>query len=114
MEEKGFYPEEIVENPFPGEDTLLAIVESQSPGIFSPTTTKEKAFPKKRTAVELLSTVLNTRSRKVLGEFELTQTGGFKVGNFEEGISGDLRITPNGLTARDIAGLTTFAIDGTD
>jgi len=28
-------------------------------------------------------------------------------------VSGDLRITPNGLTARDIAGITTFAIDGT-
>jgi len=28
-------------------------------------------------------------------------------------VSGDLRISPNGITARDSAGLTTFSIDGT-
>jgi len=72
---------------------------------------KDKTLPKKRSAVELLSTALNTRSRKVLQEFELQQSGGFQIGKFEEGISGDVRITPNGLTGRNIAGLVTFALD---
>ena len=111
---KIFHPTEIQETPFPGEPEPVALAGQPSPaGTFSPTQTKEKTFPRKRTAVELLSTALNTRSRKILEEFELQQSGGLKIGDFKEGISGDLRITPNGLTARNIAGLTTFAIDGT-
>jgi len=114
---KDVYELEVVQdNPFPGEilERPDQISSGGSEGNYTQATTREKSFPKKRSAVELLSTSLNTRSRKVLQEFELTQSGGFQIGNFEEGISGDLRITPNGLTARDIAGLTTFALDGTD
>lgn len=115
MDDKVYTPEIIVENPFPGQDMPVVFAPTASPaGTYTPTTTKEKSFPKKRTAVELLSTALNTRSRKILEEFELVQSGGIKVGNFEDGISGDLRITPNGITARDVAGIITFAIDGTD
>ena len=111
---KIFHPTEIQEIPFPGEPELVALPGQPNPaGTFSPTTSKDKTFPKKRTAVELLSTALNTKSRKILEEFELQQSGGLKIGDFKSGISGDLRLTPNGITARDIAGLTTFAIDGT-
>lgn len=108
-----YEPEIAQENPFPGE-TLIADTQGKSStsGNLTPITSKEKTFPKKRTAVELLSTALNTRSRKILEEFELQQSGGLKIGDFKEGLSGDVRITPNGITARNIAGLTTFAIDG--
>lgn len=114
--DKVYTPEVIQENPFPGELVELPTNQSDSVagGNFKPTTTKTANFPRKRTAVELLSTALNTRSRKILQEFQLEQSGGFQVGNFQEGLTGDLRLTPNGITARDIAGLTTFAIDGTD
>src|SRR3990167_9771878 len=112
--DKNYTPEVIEENPFPGD---LPIVDTQTQssagGNYSSVATNVKPFPTKKTAVELLSTALNSRSRKVLQEFTLQQSGGFQVGDFKEGISGDLRITPNGLTARDIAGITTFAIDGT-
>lgn len=113
MDDKVYTPEIVPETPFPGEPAVDMPTQTQPAGTFVPTTTKPKAFPVKRTAVELLSTALNTRSRKILEEFELQQSGGLKVGDFKTGISGDLRITPNGLTARDKAGLTTFAIDGT-
>jgi len=113
VKERVYSPEVIVEQPFPGEPEPAVLANQPNPaGTFSPTTTKEKPFKQQRIAVELLSTALNTRSKKVLQEFELQDTGGFKVGTFKSGISGDLRITPNGLTARNIAGLTTFAIDG--
>jgi len=111
--DKIYRPEEILDVPFPGEPEPVSLPGQTNPaGTFGLTTTKPKSFPTKKIAVELLSTALNTRSKKVLQEFELQDTGGFKVGTFKSGISGDLRITPNGLTARDIAGLTTFAIDG--
>src|SRR3990167_3748314 len=113
MADKNYEPEIAQENPFPGEPEPVASLGQPNPaGTFAPSVSKEKTFPRKRTAVELLSTALNTRSRKILEEFELQQSGGLKIGDFKSGISGDLRITPNGLTARNIAGLTTFAIDG--
>ena len=112
-EDKNYEPEVVSETPFPGEPIVSDTQrESSSGGNYAPTTTKEKPFKQKRIAVELLSTALNTRSKKILQEFDLQDTGGFRVGDFKQGISGDLRITPNGLTARNIAGLTTFAIDG--
>ena len=112
--DKNFEPTTEQETPFPGEPEILA-TESQSStgGNYSPASTKEKSMPVKRLAYELMSTAMNTRSRKVLQEFTLQQSGGFKIGNYEDGVTGDLRLTPNGITARDIAGLTTFAIDGT-
>jgi hypothetical protein len=114
MDDKVFTPEVIQENPFPQEPEVSALPSEKNPtGTFNPTTSKEPTFPKKRTAVELLSTVMNTRSRQILQEFELSQSGGIKIGDFKSGISGDVRLTPNGITARDIAGITTFAIDGT-
>lgn len=111
-----YEPEVIQEQPFPS-DTVQSVgsyPESSSGDTYYQNSSKEKSFPRKRSAVELLSTALNTRSKKILQEFELEQSGGLKVGNFESGITGDLKITPNGLTARDEAGITTFAIDGTD
>ena len=112
-EEKIYTPEVIEETPFPDEPTILDTQNQPSiGGNFAPTVSKEKTFPKKKIAVELLSTALNTRSRKILQEFKLEQSGGLQIGNFKEGISGDMRLTPNGQTARNKSGITTFAIDG--
>jgi len=109
-----FYPEVIQETPFPSHDPVVSTqVSSETGGTYSPTTTNEKVVPAKRIAVELLSQALNTRSLKILQEFELTQSGGIVIGDYKEGLTGDLRITPNGLVARDTAGVNTFSIDGT-
>lgn len=113
-EEKVYTPEVVDEVPFPTEqEQILSVSDSESGGTYSPAKTQPTPFKQKVVSHETLAQSLNTRSRKVLQEFDLIQSGGFKVGDFKEGISGDLRITPNGLTARDIAGNTTFAIDGT-
>jgi len=114
MDDKTYHQEIVQDNPFPGEPLLVPLTSQANPaGTFSPSVSKDKTFPIKRTAVELLSTALNTRSRKILEKFDLVQSGAIQIGNFKEGLTGDLRLTPNGITARDIAGLTTFAIDGT-
>lgn len=114
MAKKLYEPEIIQENPFPTEPQLVPFAGQRNPkGTFTPKVSKDKAFPTRRTAIELLSTALNTRSKRILQEFQLQDSGGLKVGDFKQGASGDLRITPNGITARDIAGITTFAIDAT-
>ncbi len=113
-DEKVYVPEVIVENPYPSGAEVSPTTQTSQGGtadILAPTNTTDKVFPIKRRAVELLSNALNTRSRKILQEFELAQSGGIQIGNFQEGITGDLRLTPNGMTGRDIAGNTTFDID---
>lgn len=112
-EEKVYEPEVIAENPFPGGDNVVPITQAPSPGTFTPTTTKPTFIPKKKVALELLSTALNTRTKKILQEFEFTPSGALQIGKFEDGVSGDLRISPNGILGRDLAGLTTFGIDAT-
>lgn len=109
-----FTPKVVEENPFPQEGVSDA-TSTQSTGgqVFRPETTKEQTFPTKRVAVELLSVALNTKSKKVLQEFELVQSGGFQIGKYENGVSGDVRITPNGITGRDQSGNTTFGVDAT-
>jgi hypothetical protein len=112
-DEKVYTPEIIEDNPFPNEESQSVIVqESSSKGNYTPATTKPTSFPTRKIAVELIGQALNTRSKKILQEFELQQSGGFKIGDYQSGESGDIRITPNGLTARNKAGLNTFVIDG--
>lgn len=112
MADKNYEPEVVQDNPFPGEVVQSVSSETQgSDGNFAPTVMKEKNLPKKRTAVELLSTALNTRSKKILQEFQLEQSGGIQIGNFQDGETGDVRITPNGLTGRNNSGIVTFGLD---
>ena len=111
---KIYYPAVIDENPFPtteGEQDFGSIQQT-SKGEYSSQTIKPKTFPTKRIAYEVLGSALNTRSRRILAEFEFTQSGALQIGKYENGVSGDIRISPNGLVGRDSAGLTTFAIDG--
>ena len=113
-DEKTFYPEVIQENPFPGDPLLPGIPQPKAPaGTYTPKADAEGRFPTRKIAVELLGQALNTKSKKILQEFQFTPSGAIQVGDYKKGDSGDLRISPNGITARDIAGLTTFAIDGT-
>ena len=114
MTEKIYTPEVIQENPFPGDPLLPRIPQPKSPaGTYTPKADAEGRFPTRKIAVELLGQALNTKSKKILQEFQFTPSGAIQVGDYKKGVTGDLRISPNGITARDIAGLTTFAIDGT-
>lgn len=110
---KIFKAEETQDAPFPGQDGEAIVGAPSGQGqVYTPTVTKDKGFPKKRTAVELLSTSLNTKSKKIMAEFEFTESGALQIGKYENGVSGDVRISPNGMTARNQSGNTTFALDG--
>ena len=111
---KAYQPLEISDTPFPveGGEPPAAATLAAGQDAYTPKTIQDKAFPVKRVAVELLSTALNTRSKKILQEFQFTESGALQVGKYEDGVSGDIRISPAGITARDSAGITTFALDG--
>lgn len=80
----------------------------------TPSTNVDKSFPEKDVARETIGSALNTKTKKILGDFSFGQVGAISIGVYENGVSGDIRITPNGITARNINGTTTFSIDGSD
>lgn len=113
-EEKVYSPEIIQENPFPGETSEVIGKSSSKPSagkVYSPAVTSENTVRRKRVAVELLSRALNTNSKKVLQEFQLQESGGFKIGNYKKGKTGEVSMTPNGMTAKDTAGVLTFVLN---
>jgi len=117
MSEDTLYSPEIIPAvPFPDtqEATTQASGGTTDKSIVSPTKTPVNVkFPVKQVAAELLSTALNTKTKQILGEFTFGVIGAISIGAYVSGESGDVRITPNGITARDINGNTTFSIDGT-
>jgi len=113
MSDKVYTPEVIQENPFPNEADIFPTPPKSDPAnTYSPKTTTDKPFKKKVIAQETIAQSLNTKSRKILGQYEFTQQGAIKVGDYQEGISGEVKISPDGIIAKDKAGLTTFALDG--
>jgi hypothetical protein len=113
-EDKVYYPETILSTPIPEtttEETTASGVPS-SATVSSPVSVAVQ-FPPRKVARELLSSALNTRSKKILGDFSFGVLGAISIGEYEFGVSGDVRITPNGITARNVNGDTTFSLDGT-
>lgn len=113
-DEKVFTNEVIEETPFPGGDVASVPTSERPPaGTFQNKVAKEKSFPTQRIAVELLSTSLNTKTKKIIKEFQFTPSGAIQIGDYKSGETGDLRLSPEGIVARNKAGLQTFALDGT-
>jgi hypothetical protein len=112
---KVYHNETIVDTPIPTEGPATAEATSGKSGgeeIVRNTTIREKDFPERKVAYEVLSSALNTKSKKILAEFEFTPSGALQIGKYEPGVSGDVRISPNGITARNDNGDTTFSLDG--
>ena len=114
IEEKILSPQTIEDTPFPQEVAITdyGVTQSSNGGVSETSKIKNQSPPYKRVATELLGSALNTKSRKILAEFEFTESGALQIGKYEPGVSGDVRLTPNGITARDLSGITTFALDG--
>jgi len=110
---KVYKPKTIKDSPFP-QESEAGLETSKEKGVtYGPSTIKDQPFPTPVTASNLVSSALNTKSKKILGEFSFAFKGAFQVGKYKEGVSGDLRISPDGITARNLSGETTFALDGT-
>ena len=114
-DEKVFKPTEIEDTPLPDqiEGENFSETQKTSNQTFGQRKIKDQRFPVKKIATELLSSSLNTKTKKILAEFQFTESGALQIGKFLVDVSGDLRITPNGITARDKKGDITFALDAT-
>ena len=109
---KIYTPEVIQDSPFPQEAGAEQTTTEGSGATLSPTETKDTPLPVRRIAAELIGASFNTKSRKILAEFQFTESGALQIGKYLKNLSGDLRISPNGIIARNSSGNTTFAIDG--
>ena len=111
---KVYEPEVVSETPYPNEvfSPIGTSENNTASGTVSPQVARETKIPQKKISHELLSTAINTKSRKVLEQFTLQQSGGFKIGNYQEGTSGEVSITPNGIVAKNASGIDTIVIDG--
>lgn len=56
---------------------------------------------------------LNTSTKTILDAFTFGASGALQIGTYSFGVSGDVRISPNGIVGRNSANQTTFSIDGT-
>ena len=56
---------------------------------------------------------IDTANGDILGEFTFGVSGALQIGTYSNGVSGDLKLSPNGILARDSSGATTFSINGT-
>lgn len=110
---KVYEPTEIQDSPFPGQQILIA-PQGESGGVNSPLQIADKPLPSKNISREMISSVINTKSRKIIGETQFTPSGALQIGKYEEDVSGDVRITKDGIIARNSSGLQTFILDGDD
>lgn len=114
-EEQVFRPIEIADNPFPFEESMGTNTSNPTGDgekAYTSEKIKDNPFPQKVTARELISTTLNTKSKKILASFEFTESGALQIGKYDNGVSGDIKISPSGIVARNQSGETTFALDG--
>ena len=110
-----YTPTIVQEVAFPLEEESIgsesATNTTSSGGVYEQRETPAQPFPVSRIATELMSTALNTRSKRILAEFQFTQSGALQIGTYQNGVSGDTRITENGIVARNKSGIVTFALD---
>lgn len=71
----------------------------------------ERTYPTQTIANTVISDSFNTQSRRILAEFEFAKQGAIQIGEYEEGVTGDVRISPTGIIGRNSDGDTTFALD---
>jgi hypothetical protein len=109
--DKVYTPEVLEDSNFPTEETISTSTVASS-GVYTPTEIEDTSLPVKKIANELISSVLNTQSHKILGELQFTRMGAIQIGSYEEDETGDVRISPEGIVGRNTQGETTFALDG--
>lgn len=62
---------------------------------------------------DVINDRLDTSAKNILDEFTFGVSGALQIGTYINGVSGDIRISPRGIVARDETGANTLTIDGT-
>ena len=113
-EVKEYQPTVIEATQFPGiEQQSLDAPGSAAPGRdnYAPTEVPGRTFPTQTIANTVISDSFDTQSRRILAEYEFAKQGALQIGEYVEGESGDVRISPSGIIGRNLDGDITFSLD---
>lgn len=114
-----YEPEKITDNVYVGPGQPLYPVTTQ--GGSNPNTNTQTPFTsnydrprsQKLIAYDVVNNVLNTQNRNILGNFSFGRVGAISIGEYVNGESGEIKISPNGIVGKNVNGEITFSIDGT-
>ena len=56
---------------------------------------------------------IDTAAGTILADFTFGASGAIQIGEYVNGVSGDLKLSPTGILARNSTGATTFSVNGT-
>jgi hypothetical protein len=111
-----YEPSVIKDNPLPDSipqtQSAASAIDNSTMQVSQPYSIPDSIIPRKVVAHETIGETLNTKSKKITADYSFTEQGSLDIGAYNPGVSGDVRISPDGITARDKAGNTTFSLDG--
>lgn len=81
--------------------------------VLTPNAEDGKSFPPATIARSVIADSFDTQSRRILSDYSFGEHGSLSVGKFEPGVSGDVKISPAGIVARNKDGKTTITMDAT-
>jgi hypothetical protein len=62
---------------------------------------------------DVINESIDTASKNILGEYAFGASGAIQIGTYVNGVSGDIKISPAGILARNTSGAYSLSIDGT-
>lgn len=108
-------PETIIDKPFPNSEytgDTTSVSASTEREILKTETIEDKPYPTQFIANKVISNSFNTQSKRILAEFQFSEMGAISIGQYEENVSGEVKISPTGIIAKNQLGETTFTLDG--
>jgi hypothetical protein len=113
-------PQTIVDQPIPliNGTTLAASGVASNPvtvdsGAEEPKRTPDAKWPIGIVSADVVAESLDTQTRKIKGAYSFEQMGSISIGQYINGVSGEIDISPNGIIAKNVNGETTFILDAT-
>lgn len=105
-------PVEIVDRALPDAQTPASIGNvKHTKKLYSPAEIREESLPERVVAEELINKHINSNTRQFLGQWKFGAKGSFKLGNYVNGIHGQMLLSPDGLVMKNQAGVESLKLD---
>lgn len=78
----------------------------------TPDIAPDPVIPQAVVAVDTISNSINTETKEILGPYTFEQLGAIKIGTFKQAVSGEIKISPDGIVATNKENSESFRLDG--
>lgn len=112
---KIYYPNEITDNPIGMDESNAVEVDYTKNAAYveSAGVIPENSIYTGLNATDVVSVSIDTTRSRILGTYTFSESGSIQIGKYVNGVSGQIQITPDGITATNSSGTNTFNLDGT-